>query len=266
MAFDAAYRPAKLQLSQDLLRLGEEEEGWRLADEVSKQDAYDVVAYNLVTLEDELAKFRTIGGDGLMVRMESREAELYGKRVVELLEKARETLCKKYDVKLEQPIVIEIFPHQKDFAVRTFGMPGVAGFLGVCFGRVITANSPASQGENPSNWEAVLWHEFCHVVTLHKTRNKMPRWLSEGISVYEERQANPTWGQSMNPQYREIIVSGKMTPVSQLSAAFLAPPSPMHLQFAYYESSLVVEYLINEFGVEALQNILNDLGEGMEIN
>jgi len=111
-----------------------------------------------------------------------------------------------------------------------------------------------------------LWHEFCHVVTLHKTRNKMPRWLSEGISVYEERQENPTWGQSMNPQYREIIVSGKMTPVSQLSSAFLAPESPMHLQFAYYESSLVVEYLIDKFGMEALQNILTDLGDGMEIN
>ena len=167
---------------------------------------------------------------------------------------------------LDKPIVIEIFPQQKDFAVRTFGMPGVAGFLGVCFGRVITANSPASQGENPANWEAVLWHEFCHVVTLHKTRNKMPRWLSEGISVYEERQANATWGQSMTPQYREIIVSGKMTPVSSSARPFLRRQVPLHLQFAYYESSLVVEYLIEKFGMDALQSILTDLGDGMEIN
>jgi tetratricopeptide (TPR) repeat protein len=40
----------------------------------------------------------------------------------------------------------------------------------------------------------------------------------------------------------------------------------MHLQFAYFESSLVVEYLIQQFGQEALQKILTDLGEGMEIN
>jgi tetratricopeptide (TPR) repeat protein len=94
----------------------------------------------------------------------------------------------------------------------------------------------------------------------------MPRWLSEGISVYEERQADATWGQSMTPQYREIILSGKMTPVSRLSSAFLSPPSPMHLQFAYYESSLVVEYLIQKFGLDALQNILSDLGDGSDIN
>jgi tetratricopeptide (TPR) repeat protein len=94
----------------------------------------------------------------------------------------------------------------------------------------------------------------------------MPRWLSEGISVYEEREADSTWGQAMTPQYREIILSGKMTPVSRLSSAFLAPPSPLHLQFAYYESSLVVEYLVDKYGRDALAAILTDLGEGMEIN
>ena len=42
----------------------------------------------------------------------------------------------------------------------------------------------------------------------------MPRWLSEGISVYEERQENPAWGQSMTPQYRELILEGGATKVS----------------------------------------------------
>jgi tetratricopeptide (TPR) repeat protein len=266
LSIDNQFRPAKIQLSQDLLRLGEEDQGWQLADEVANRDTYDVLAFNLVTLRDEISKFRTVSDDGLHVRMEAREAQLYGGRVLELLREARKTLCEKYDVSLDQPIVIEIFPEQKDFAVRTFGIPGVSGFLGVCFGRVITANSPASQGGNPANWEAVLWHEFCHVVTLHKTGNKMPRWLSEGISVYEERLANPTWGQSMTPQYREIILSGAMTPVSRLSSAFLSPASPLHLQFAYYESSLVVEYLVEKFGMDALRNILSDLGDGMDIN
>ena len=93
-------------------------------------------------------------------------------------------------------MIVEIFPQKKEFAVRTFGLPGADGLLGVCFGRVITANSPASQGEHPSNWEAVLWHEFCHVVTLSKTHNKMPRWLSEGISVYEEGQAGSRLGRA----------------------------------------------------------------------
>jgi len=202
----------------------------------------------------------------LLLRMDGREAEIYGRRVLELLKRARQTLCAKYDVQLPQPIIVELFPRQQDFAIRTFGLPGGAGFLGVCFGTVITANSPASQGANPSCWEATLWHEFCHVVTLNKTNNKMPRWLSEGISVYEERQADKTWGQTMTPTYREMVLGDGFVPLSRLSGAFLSPPSPLHLQFAYYESSLAVEYLVEKHGLETLKRVLVDLGAGMPIN
>lgn len=138
--------------------------------------------------------------------------------------------------------------------------------MGVCFGRVITANSPASTAARNSNWEAMLWHEFCHVVTLQITKNKMPRWLSEGISVYEERLANPSWGQSMTPRYREFIANGDLKPIDELSSAFLTPEDDMHLQFAYYQSSIVVEFIVSRFGVAALRNILRDLGEGIPIN
>ena len=41
-----------------------------------------MVAYNLVTLRDRLAGFRTLEGDGFVVRMEKREADLYGPRVM----------------------------------------------------------------------------------------------------------------------------------------------------------------------------------------
>src|SRR5262249_39032620 len=50
LGFDPNYPPAKVQLCQDLLRLGEETEGWKLADEIFARDGYNVVAYNLVTL------------------------------------------------------------------------------------------------------------------------------------------------------------------------------------------------------------------------
>ena len=266
LRFDGAYRPAHEQLCQDLMRLGKEDEGWQLAAEVFKQDPYNVLAYNLVTLHDTVSKFRTLRNDHFQLRMDEHEARIYGDRALRLLERGRQKLCDKYGVVLTGPVTVEIFPQQKDFAVRTFGMPGGEGFLGVCFGNVVTVNSPASRGGNPSNWEAVLWHEFCHVVTLNKTRNKMPRWLSEGISVYEERLEQPAWGQTMNPPYRELVLKGGATPVSKLSSAFLRPPTPMHLQFAYYESSMVVQYVIERFGLDAMRKVLADLGEDVPIN
>jgi tetratricopeptide (TPR) repeat protein len=253
-------------LAQDLLRLGEESEGWQLANEVFKADEYSVLAHNLTTLQENIEKFRTLEADGFLLRMDAGEAEIYGNRVLQLLSQAKATLCAKYDVKLERPIIVEMFPKQQDFAIRTFGMPGGAGFLGVCFGTVITANSPASQSAHPTCWASTLWHEFCHVVTLNKTNNRMPRWLSEGISVYEERQADPAWGQKIKPAYRKMLLGDELTPVSQLSGAFLNPASAQHLQFAYFESSLVVDFLVERHGLETLKKILVDLGTGITIN
>jgi tetratricopeptide (TPR) repeat protein len=263
---NADYLPAKMQLCEDLLRLGKEKEGWALADEVFRLDPYNILAYNLITLHDVIDKFKTLENEHFQVLMDPKEATIYGSRALDLLTRAREKLSAKYGVKLPDKTTIEIFPAQKDFAIRTFGLPGGEGFLGVCFGPVVTVNSPAAQGAHQSNWEAILWHEFCHSITLYKTNNKMPRWLSEGISVYEELQENPSWGQKMTPDYREMVMKGEATPVSKLSSAFMKPPTPQHLMFAYYEASQVIEYIVKNFGAPALNDILTDLGNGININ
>jgi tetratricopeptide (TPR) repeat protein len=266
LKFEPGFLPAKAQLAQDLLRLGDTAEGWRLAHEVHSKDAYDVAAFNLVTLHDTMVQFQTLTNRDFIVRMSAHESEIYGDRVLALLDRAKQQLATKYDLELDHPITVEIFPEYKDFGVRTFGMPDNPGYLGVCFGSVITANSPAANSGHPVNWEAVLWHEFCHVVTLHLSRQKMPRWLSEGLSVYEERQANPVWGQHLNPRYREMLLATDLTPVSRLSASFLAPRSNLHLQFAYYHSSLVVEFLIDQYGLAPMKAVLRALGDGVEMN
>lgn len=266
LKFEPGFLPAKAQLAQDLLRLGDTAEGWRLAQEVHDADAYDVTAFNLATLHDTMGRFQVLTNRDFIVRMSAKEAAIYGERVLALLDRAKRQLAPKYGLALDHPITVEIFPEYKDFGVRTFGMPDNPGYLGVCFGSVITANSPAANAGHPVNWEAVLWHEFCHVVTLHLSRQKMPRWLSEGLSVYEERQANPIWGQHLNPRYREMLLADDLPPVSGLSAAFLAPRSNLHLQFAYFHSSLVVEYLIDQYGLDSMKAVLRALGEGMEIN
>jgi len=264
LAFDPDYLPAKAQLASDLLRLGDEKEGWALAQEVHKKDGYDVEAFNLVTLRDTLAKYAVTENPHFIVRMTAKESAVYGPRVLALLTRAREHLAARYGVELSEPTRVDVFGDQKDFAVRTFGMPDVQGFLGVCFGRVITANSPVALGGKGTNWESVLWHEFCHVVTLQFTRNRMPRWLSEGISVYEESQADPAWGMPMTPRFRQMIRDGKLTPVEKLSSVFVTAPNPEAVQFAYFQSSLVVEFIVEQYGLDAMKAILRSLRDGVD--
>ncbi|MBT5903903.1 MAG: hypothetical protein HOH58_17530 [Opitutaceae bacterium] len=263
VALDPNFFSAKVQLARDLLRLGEETEGWYYAQLAHEGDGYNIDAFNLTTLHDRIDDFTTVDSKNFRIRMSPEEAAIYGDRALALLEEARADLTVRYGIELEKVTTVEIYPNSQDFAVRTFGMPGVGGFLGVCFGSVVTVNSPATR---QANWESVLWHEFAHVITLSMSQNRMPRWLSEGISVYEELRRNPAWGQRMSADYHRRITTGKTNPVSRMSAAFMEAEDPAATIFAYYQSYLVVDYLIGEYGFAPLKALLFDLADGREIN
>ena len=265
LAFDPDYHPASIQLSQDLLRLGtsSEEEGWELAAHAHEHDPYNVEAYNLVTLADKLDQFTTLESDNFQLRLSKTEAPIYGHRALALLERAHARLTELYDTTLDDKTIVEIYPNSGDFAVRTFGMPGIPGYLGVCFGPVITINSPSTR---QANWESVLWHEFCHTITLKMTRNRIPRWLSEGISVYQEMEENPSWGRRMTIPYRNRILDRKMQAISEMSGAFLLAESDEDIQFAYFQSYLVVKFISERFGMPPLRQVLLALGNGLDTN
>ncbi len=271
LEMDPGFLPAKLQLALDYLRLGRLDEAWPLAKEVGEADEYNALAYNLEVLEKEIASFASVRTDDFIIRMPPEEAEIYGDRVVEILTDAKNVLGEKYGIQIEDRTLVEFYPDQQDFAIRSFGSLGGEGLLGVCFGSVVTMNSPGSVTAGRSNWEATLWHEYCHVITLTATKNKMPRWLSEGISVYEEIQRKENWGQEMTPAYRKRVLEPTeemtgLTPISQMSQAFFHAKSGEDVMFAYYQSMLVVDYIVRKYGIEAIKNILADLGNGVLIN
>ncbi|MDI1312224.1 tetratricopeptide repeat protein [Prosthecobacter sp.] len=267
LEFDPKYLPAKMQLCNDLLRLGEEEEAWKVADMIRKEDGYNIQAHNLAKLEKEMNGYTTQTFDDFILKMPKREWPIYGARALALLRDAKTVLGAKYGMNLKRPVLVEFFGAQQDFAIRTFGALGGQGMLGVCFGTVVTMNSPGSLAQGRNNWESTLWHEFCHVITLTVTNNRMPRWLSEGISVHEERQRDPAWGMWMSERYRGMVLDEEtLTPMSRLSSAFMAPKTQHHLLFAYYESSQAVEFLLEKFGQDKFQGILHDLANGKRIN
>ena len=72
----------------------------------------------------------TIERNGFLLRMTAEEAALYGDEAIDLLTEARDLFSKKYNTQIEDPVIVEIFPEKKDFAVRTFGIPGGDGSPG----------------------------------------------------------------------------------------------------------------------------------------
>src|SRR5207237_2470508 len=170
-------------LGTHLLRTGDET-GARDALEASfKLDPYNVVTYNLLQMMDTLDKFVTVRDGDPIVRMQKDEAPILQDYAVSLAHQALDTLSKKYQFTPKGPILIEIFPKHDDFAVRNVGLPGMIGALGACFGRVVTMDSPRVPTPARFFWEATLWHELAHVITIQMSNQRVPRWLTDGIAV-----------------------------------------------------------------------------------
>src|SRR5690606_21672611 len=149
-------------------------------------------------------------------------ASVLREHALPLARRALATLASRYGVEVEGPILVEIFPRHDDFAVRNVGLPGMVGALGACFGKVVTLDSPRARPPGSFNWQATLWHEMAHVVTLQLSENRVPRWLTEGISVYEEKRARPEWGREMEMRFAEALESGELLPLAELNRGFMS--------------------------------------------
>lgn len=247
------YWPAYTVLGTNLARLGEEEEGRALLEIAFDNDPYNLWNSNLLKVFDTLDDFVQLKSEHFIARMSARDAQVLWPYMEPLLEEAWSRMVEKYGFKPQAPILIEVFDKQEDFAVRSIGLPDLGPLVGICFGNLITLISPDTLA---ANWQEIVWHELVHVVTLQMTGNRIPRWLSEGVSVYEEFQARPEWGRRQELDIARAVNDGRIKPVERIDDAFLDARSTEELAFAYLQSYLVVEYIVAEHGFEKLRQLI----------
>ena len=106
---------------------------------------------------------------------------------------------RKYKMKLPGPVRLEVYPNHDDFIVRTLGLPGQGGLLGVTFGLVVAMDSPSARAPGQFDWATTIRHEFSHVFVVTATHHLVPRWFTEGLAVHEESATNPRWGDRLTP-------------------------------------------------------------------
>jgi tetratricopeptide (TPR) repeat protein len=121
---------------------------------------------------------------------------------------------------------------------------------------VIAADSPSARPTGEFNWGSTLWHEYTHVITLQMTDYRIPRWFSEGLSVYEERRARPGWGDDWNPMLLSSFASGRWHKIADLEGGFQHPHAPEDLTIAYFQASQVCEFISDRFGFDAILRML----------
>ena len=252
---------AHAELGMHLLRTGDEPAARAALERSFADDPFDLITYNLLEMMDTLDEFETFERGDLIVRLHPSEAPILKEYVLSLAQEALDTLAGLYGIEIRGPILVEIFPRHDDFAVRNLGLPGMIGALGACFGRVVTMDSPRARPPGDFNWRATLWHEIAHVVTLQMSAQRLPRWLSEGVSVYEEQRARPEWGRDQAMSFARALNDGSVLPLRDLNAGF---SDPRTISLAYFQASVLVEHLVERHGEPLLRELITAYGRGLD--
>jgi cellulose synthase operon protein C len=220
-------------------------------------DPFNTTTVNTLRLLDTLNQFEVIdtAAPALKLLLNKSESAPLQPYVEQLAHQAMATFSRRYGYAPAGPVGVEIYPNHDDFAVRIAGLPGI-GLLGVTFGDLVAMDSPSGRKSGDFHWGSTLWHEMAHVYTLGATRHRVPRWLSEGLSVFEEWTTGPTPGVAIGPNVLDTFAAEKFLPIAKLDEGFMRPTYEGQVQMAYMQAGLMCLFADQRWGFTKLAQFL----------
>lgn len=189
---------------------------------------------------------------GFRIRLPPGERDVFGLRLAAELDRARADLAARWGHAPQEPVLVEVFDEHADFSVRTVGFQGFMA-LGACFGNVVTLVSPLSELRRQFVWRQTALHEYAHVVTLGLSRQRVPRWLSEGVSVREECRHVAGWDRESTRELLDARANGLIAPVERMDELFQDGAT---VALGYYLGALVCEVVETDFGFGGLRALV----------
>jgi tetratricopeptide (TPR) repeat protein len=130
------------------------------------------------------------------------------------------------------------------------GLPWIQT-IGASTGVMVALASPTS-APVPFNWARVLRHEFVHVITVQQSGFNIPHWFTEALAVLNEGYPPPwEWMDLLARRY-----PNQLRTLATLDRGFARPSNSDDWQFAYCQSRLYAEYMIQSGGPESLKKML----------
>jgi len=244
-------------LGLNLMRLGRTEEARKELQDCFEAHWRDAQTTNALKFLDTLGQYQTFQTGTTELMLNKSEASLLRPYIEPELEKAVATYERKYKMKLPGKVRLEVYPNHDDFVVRTLGLPGQGGLLGVTFGTVVAMDSPSARPPGDFNWASTMWHELSHVYILTATNHLVPRWFTEGLSVHEEGVRDAAWGDRMTPEIVSALKNKKLLPVADLDRGFVRPQYPTQVLVSYFEAGKVCDYIAQKWGDDAILGMVH---------
>lgn len=248
----------KTSLGMLYMQTGRSDQAKQLLDEAFKADPYHVRVSNMRKVLGVLSKYETITTEHFVIRVDSQADKILGEYMAEYLEEVYPELVELYGYEPPQRSVFEIYNNAKGltahqwFSARMVGLPWIQT-IGASTGMMVALASPTASPQ-PYNWARVVKHEFVHVLTLQQTHFNIPHWFTEALAVTSEGIERPA---AWNRMLLDRVPRGELWSLDELTGIFVRPETPDDWQFAYCQSRLYAQYMIETFGKETISNMLD---------
>lgn len=177
----------------------------------------------------------------------------------ELMSAAQQALARLAEdtgASLEKPVKLYIYASQQDLLGALIFPQEWTGGINLPQYHVIAIGMAPSELE----WgKTTIAHELTHQVIYQVTANPyndLPRWLDEGLAMYNEGVIGPEFISYLI----RAIAENSLISVQSLSSPFSANVEEAYLSYA--ESYSLVEYLISSYGQGRMLELLNTFRQG----
>ena len=103
-------------------------------------------------------------------------------------------------------------------------------------------------------------HEFTHIVIGRAfKRGKTPRWLNEGLAMYESRE----WDVNRVLNMTRAVLTHSLIPLEDLTEHF--PWEYQQAALAYDQSFYLVSYLLSKKGTKVFHRFISEYGRGKQL-
>jgi hypothetical protein len=229
---------------------------WKITDEAGNELTTESQPFLYM---DERHDWQSLSSDRLVLYW-YQGGRTFGEALFDQANRTLDQIETEAGVQVEVPVKIFIYAGFND--LRNAIAVGSQEWTG---GQAFTEQGVVVIGVSPADLDyglAATPHELPHLVIHQATDNPfsdIPRWLDEGLAVYMSGELDASWR-----GYRSAIASsakaGDLMTLQTLSSSF--PADPDQASLAYAESGMIVEFIIQHYGQDAMAHLLEIFSEG----
>ena len=202
-------------------------------------------------------EYKRRSGHHFTVRYVGEVREDLGREILEILERAYEEVG--YDLNHYPRHEVEVVVYSDaDFLVVTDLPAWVGGVFDERGGRI---RIPIRGIKQAADLQALLYHEYTHVVIRDISGGRVPTWLNEGLALIEQR--SPMDGEV--DLVRQLAAQERLPSLRTLVEPFVRLSSSKAV-VNYAVSYAATKFLVERWSLWDVQGLVRRLGEGVSLD